>query len=216
MPTQCSLNLTWPELHAVIRLPAVRWSLMTHSYHSYAVVWIPIFMLSQHCSIETQNEFVIKWYGVYKIVCATSQCKWLLMTHSLAILALTRTGIDWITPEPSSYLYRSFSLLNLSFLTPNSPPSLILTAYILWFSGLGPLKVKFCTRHCLVERWLCCRILKQQKYHEKRVSFRLVYRIRRFIFIHYRNKLSLNPCNLNCCHSPWHQLYPPSKFCKIL
>jgi hypothetical protein len=30
------------------------------------------------------------------------------------------------------------------------------------------------------------------------------------------NKLSLNPCNFNCCHSPWSQLYPPSKFCKIL
>jgi len=29
------------------------------------------------------------------------------------------------------------------------------------------------------------------------------------------NKLSLNPCNFNCCHSPWPQLYPPSKFCKI-
>jgi len=30
------------------------------------------------------------------------------------------------------------------------------------------------------------------------------------------NKLSLNPCNFNCCHWPWSQLYPPSKFCKIL
>jgi len=31
-----------------------------------------------------------------------------------------------------------------------------------------------------------------------------------------RDKLSLNPCNFNCCHSPRSQLYPPSKSCKIL
>jgi len=30
------------------------------------------------------------------------------------------------------------------------------------------------------------------------------------------NKLSLNPCHCNCCHSPRSQLYPPCKFCKIL
>ena len=51
------------------------------------------------------------------------------MTHFLAILALTRTGIDWITPESSSYLYCSFSMLNLSFVNPNSLSSLTLTAY---------------------------------------------------------------------------------------
>jgi hypothetical protein len=41
-------------------------------YRSYALLWTPIFMLSQHCSIETHNEYVIKWCGVYKILCATS------------------------------------------------------------------------------------------------------------------------------------------------
>jgi hypothetical protein len=30
------------------------------------------------------------------------------------------------------------------------------------------------------------------------------------------NKLRLNPCNFDCCHSPMSQLYPPSKFCKTL
>jgi hypothetical protein len=36
------------------------------SYCSYALFWIPMLMLTQHCSIETRNEFVIKWCGVYK------------------------------------------------------------------------------------------------------------------------------------------------------
>ena len=41
-------------------------------YCSYALLWTPIFMLSQHCSFETHNEYVIKRCGVYKILCATS------------------------------------------------------------------------------------------------------------------------------------------------
>jgi len=34
-----------------------------------AMLWTPIFMLSQQYTIETHNEFVIKWCGVYKILC---------------------------------------------------------------------------------------------------------------------------------------------------
>jgi len=41
-------------------------------YPSYALLWTPILMLSQHCSIETHNEYGIKWCGVFKILCATS------------------------------------------------------------------------------------------------------------------------------------------------
>jgi len=41
-------------------------------YSSYALLWTPIFMLSQQCSIQTHNEYVIQWCSVYKIVCATS------------------------------------------------------------------------------------------------------------------------------------------------
>ena len=32
---------------------------MTHSYCSYALLWTLIFMLCQHCSIETYTEFGI-------------------------------------------------------------------------------------------------------------------------------------------------------------
>jgi hypothetical protein len=63
-------------------------------YRSYALLWTRTFILSQHCSIETHNEYVIKWCGVYKILFATSYCEWQFMTHSLAILALRTTGID--------------------------------------------------------------------------------------------------------------------------
>jgi len=41
-------------------------------YRSYVLLWTPIFMWTQHCSIETHNEYVIKWCGVYKILCTTS------------------------------------------------------------------------------------------------------------------------------------------------
>jgi len=54
------------------------------------------------------------------------------MTDSLAIVALTTTGIDWITPESWLYLYRSFCMSNPSLVNQNSPSSLALTAYILW------------------------------------------------------------------------------------
>jgi len=74
------------------------------------------------------------------------------MTPSLAIVGLTTPGIDYITPESSSYLYSSLSMLNLSLVTANPESSLTLTAYILWFSGLGPLKVNFCTQRCLANR----------------------------------------------------------------
>jgi len=41
-------------------------------YRCYALLWTPILMLSQHCRIETHNEYVIEWCGVYKILCTTS------------------------------------------------------------------------------------------------------------------------------------------------
>jgi hypothetical protein len=46
-------------------------------------------------------------------------------------LALTRTGIDYITPESSFYLYSLFSMLNLFFVNQISLSALTLTAYIL-------------------------------------------------------------------------------------
>jgi hypothetical protein len=86
---KCMLVFVFPLSHKVSwRIP----------YCSYALVRSAIFMLNQHCCIDTHNEYMIKWCGVYKIVYATSWCEWQFMTHSLALLALTTTAIDSITP----------------------------------------------------------------------------------------------------------------------
>jgi hypothetical protein len=59
----CMLWFVFPQLAEVSwRIP----------YRSFALLWTPIFMLSQLCNIETHNEDVIKCCGVYKIVFATS------------------------------------------------------------------------------------------------------------------------------------------------
>jgi hypothetical protein len=64
MPIQCKLHLNWPEQHAVVLHSSFGWSLMMHSYCFDALLWSPIIMLTQHCSIETNNEIVIKWSSV--------------------------------------------------------------------------------------------------------------------------------------------------------
>jgi len=107
-------------------------------------------------------------------------------------------------------------MLNVACVIPNPLSWLTLTAYILWFSRLRPLKVKFCTRHCLIDHWQCCRILKQQNImiigcpSDWYTAFRDSY------LSTISNSLSVNPFNFNCCHSPRSQLYPLSKFCKNL
>ena len=53
-------------------------------------------------------------------------------------------------------------------------------------------------------------------YHQNRMSFQLVYHIRRFILSTVSNTLSLNPCHFNYCHSRRFQLYSPAKPCMIL
>ena len=58
------------------------------------------------------------------------------MTHLLAILALTTTGIDSITPQSSLYFYHSSSMLVLAFVNPNPPSALTMTALIVRFSRL--------------------------------------------------------------------------------
>jgi len=99
------------------------------------------------------------------------------MTHSLAILPLTTTGIDQITPESLSYVFRSSSI---------------------------------------IECYLCCRILKQQNMMKIGCPSDQYAAFWDSFLSTSSNKLSLNPCHFNCCHSPRSQLYPPSKFCKIL
>jgi len=118
------------------------------------------------------------------------------MTHLLAILALTTTGIKLITPESSSHLQCSFSMLNLSFVTPNSLSSLTLPAYILWLQqtqtadseGLHPILPN--------QPLTMLQNPKATDYHENRVSFRLVYRIQRFIFIHNQQQTQFEPMEL--------------------
>jgi len=107
-------------------------------------------------------------------------------------------------------------MFNLSFVTPYSPSSLTLTAYIWWFSRLGPLKVQFCKRHCLIECYLWCRILKRQNIVKVGCPSNRYTAFRDSYLSTISNKLNLNPCNFNCCHSPRSQLYPLSKICKIL
>ena len=191
MPIQCLLRLNRPELHAVIRLCTVKWNLMMHSYCSYALLWTPIFIFSQHCSIETHNEFVIKWCGVYKIV--RNIVMWLFMTHSLAILALTTSGIDEITPESSSYLYRSFSMLNLSFINQNSPSSVTLTAYTLWLQQTWTAESE--VLHLILPNRPLTLLQnpKTTEYHQNRMSIQLVYRILGFILIHSPQQTRFEP-----------------------
>jgi len=163
MPIQCSLHLNWPELHTVMGLSAVRWSLMTHPSHSY------------------------------KILCATSWCEWLSMTHSLATLALTTTWIDLITSESSSYLYHSSSMLNSPFVSPNPPSSLTLTAYKLWFSRLGTAESEVLHTTLPNRPLMLLQNPKTTAYHENMVSVRLVYHIRRITFIHYPQQTQFEP-----------------------
>jgi len=73
------------------------------------------------------------------------------MPPSLAILPLMRTAIDQITPESSSYLYLSFSILNLSIVNPLSPSSLILTAYLLWIQEAQPAESE--VLHMILPNW---------------------------------------------------------------
>jgi len=113
------------------------------------------------------------------------------------------------------YLDCSFSMLNLSFVNPNSPSYFTLTAYILWIQQTRTTESE--VLHMILPNWPLTlqQNPKTTQYRENRVSIWLVYHIRRFIFIHYQ-QLSLNSWNFKCCHSAWSQLYPPSKFCKIL
>jgi len=138
------------------------------------------------------------------------------MTHSLAILALTTTGIDYITAGSSLYLYH-FPLCWISSLWIQ-----MLRLLLHWLhtncdsSDSGPLRVKFCTRHCLINRWLCCRILKPQNIVKIGCPSIWYTAFGHSYLSTICNKHSLNPCNFNCCHSWWSQLYPLSKSCKIL
>ena len=118
------------------------------------------------------------------------------MTHSLAILALKRTGIDWITPEPSSSLYRSFSMLNLSCVNPNSPSSLTLTAYILRLQQTRTAESE--VLHPILPNWPLTLLQhpKTTEYHQNGVSIQLVYCIWRFIFIHYQQQTQSKPIYL--------------------
>jgi len=163
MQIQCLLHLTWLELHAVIGLSTGGWSIMTHSSRSY------------------------------KILSSTSWCKWKLMIHSLAILTLMTTGINSITPESSSEVYHSSSMLTLAFVNPNPPSSLTLTAYILWFSRLQTAESEV-LHTALPNRPLTVLLNpKTTEDHQNRVSFWLVYRIWRVIFIHYPQQTQFEP-----------------------
>ena len=115
------------------------------------------------------------------------------MTHLLAILALTRAGIDSITPESSLYLYCSFSMLNLSFVNPNSLSSIALTAYILRLQQTRAAEREV-PHPILPHRLLTLQEnSKTTEYHQNRVSIRPVYRIQRFIFIHYQQHTWFEP-----------------------
>jgi hypothetical protein len=128
-----------------------------------------------------------------KIVCTTSWCEWLFVTHSLAIIALTRTGINQITSESSSYPYRSFSMLNLSVVNPNSPSSLILTTYILWLQQTQTAEREVFHPIMTNRPLTLWQNPQKTEYHQNSVSIQLVYRIQRSIFIHYQPQSRFEP-----------------------
>jgi len=138
------------------------------------------------------------------------------MTRSLAILALTTTVINWITPESSLYLYCSFSMLNLSFVNPNSPSSLWLTAYILWIQQTLTAESEV-LHTTLPNRQLTLPLNPKQQNMMKIGCASDWYTAFRDSYVStIRNKLSLNACNFKYCLSARSQLYPPSRSCKIL
>jgi len=83
-------------------------------------------------------------------------------------------------------------------------------------SRLGPLNGKFCSQYCLIDCLLCCRILKQWNMvklghpSDWYTSFGDSY------LSTISNKLSLNPCKINCRHWPRPELYSRFKFCRVL
>ena len=115
----------------------------------------------------------------------------------------------FIVPLPF-FLYVESLLVN-----PYSPSFLTLTAYVLWIqqTWTAESEVLHATLPNGALTLLQNRITTEG--HENKVFMPLVYRIWRFIFNHYQ-QLSFNPYNFRCWHSGSSQLYPPSKFRKIL
>jgi hypothetical protein len=81
---------------------------------------------------------------------------------------------------------------------------------------LGPMKVKFCTWHCLIDQKHCCRMLKQQNTIKIGCLSDWYTVIGDSYLSTFRNKLGLNPSNVNFCHSRRSHLDLPSKSCMIL
>jgi len=86
---------------------------------SYALLWTPIFILSQHCKIETHNEFVIQWCGILDNM--HNILLWVTMYDPFASnLSIEKNwnqlNYPWIFILP----YNSNTMLNLPFVNPNS------------------------------------------------------------------------------------------------
>jgi len=107
-------------------------------------------------------------------------------------------------------------MLNLSFVNPTSPSSHTLTAYILWIQQTRTAESEVLHTILPNDHQLGCRILKQQNIMKTGCPSDWYTAFRDSYLSTICNTLCLNPCNCNCCHSPRSQLYPPSKFCKIL
>jgi hypothetical protein len=88
-------------------------------------------------------------------------------------------------------LYDESLLLN-----PNLLYSFILTTYILWLQQTQTAQVKFCTWSVPNRPLTSLQNPNTTEYHKNIVSFRLVYRIWRFIFIHNQQQSQFEPMKL--------------------
>jgi hypothetical protein len=76
--------------------------------------------------------------------------------------------------------------------------------------------VKFCSRQCVINQLICCRMIKQQniiKIGCRSNSYTAFQDSHSFTI---SRNFSLNPCNFKCCHAARFQLYAPCMFVKIL
>jgi len=104
-------------------------------------------------------------------------------------------------------------MLNLSFVNPNCSTYTECNAYC-EFSRHRPLKVKLCIWYCLIDHWLCCRLLKQQNIITMMCPPNWHIAFGDSYIPTINNKLWLNQSNFKCYHSPWFRLCP-SKFRKF-
>jgi len=87
-------------------------------------------------------------------------------------------------------------MLNLFFVNPNSPFSLTLTAYILWLQQSWTAESEVFHTILPNRPQTLLQNPNTTEYHQGKVSFQLVYRIQRFLYIHYEQQTQFEPMYL--------------------